>query len=159
MFFEKRIMSSQEQEVILDWMLEVQHKFVSNPMGNHRNYYIFSDDPSAPKVLFDIKKRIYKKEKLGEVYIEPMYKDYIGCILEGGHIHKHKDANVGNLKHVRYNVFLTVPKKGGVPFYNDKKMKMVERGYIKCNSGDEYHYCTPVEGEIPRIVISYGFLV
>jgi uncharacterized protein (DUF779 family) len=117
MFFEKRIMSSQEQEVILDWMLEVQHKFVSNPMGNHRNYYIFSDDPSAPKVLFDIKKRIYKKEKLGEVYIEPMYKDYIGCILEGGHIHKHKDANVGNLKHVRYNVFLTVPKKGGVPFY------------------------------------------
>ena len=42
---------------------------------------------------------------------------------------------------------------------NGKKMKTVERGYIKCNSGDEYHYCTPVEGEIPRIVISYGFLV
>ena len=55
-------MSSQEQEVILNWMLEVQHKFVSNPMGNHRNYYIFSDDPSAPKVLSDIKKRIYKRK-------------------------------------------------------------------------------------------------
>ena len=62
MFFEKRIMSSQEQEVILDWMLEVQHKFVSNPMGNHRNYYIFSDDPSAPKVLLILKKGYTKKK-------------------------------------------------------------------------------------------------
>ena len=64
-------------------------------MGNHRNYYIFLDDPIQNHWFFqDIGKQdIQKKKKLGEVYIEPMYKDYIGCILEGG-IHKHKDANV-----------------------------------------------------------------
>ena len=54
-------MSSQEQKVILDWMFEIPHKFISNPNGNRRKYYIFSDDPSAPEVLSDIKKRIYKK--------------------------------------------------------------------------------------------------
>ena len=53
-----------------------------------------------PQKFFLILRKGYTKEKLGEVYIEPMYKDYIGCILEGGHIHKHKDANVGNLKHM-----------------------------------------------------------
>ena len=60
---------------------------------------------------------------------------------------------------LRYNVFLTVPKKGGVPFGNDKKMKMVQRGYIKCYWTLETSIITvlQIEGEIPRIVILMDF--
>ena len=28
--------------------------------------------------------------------------------------------------------------------------------YVRCNSSKEYHECEIVEGDIPRIVISYG---
>lgn len=158
-FFDNKIISKKEKNILLKWIYNNEFKFIQNPMGPHRKYYPFSEDPSIPKLFFEIKDRIIKKEKIKKWYLEPMYKDYVGMITNGGFIHEHQDANYFGLNHVRYNLFLSVPENGGTPVYNGKRLKMRECKYLKCLSGNERHSCETVIGDKPRIVISYGFLI
>ena len=157
--FNNKIISGKENQILLEWIYTNQYKFIQNPMGPYRKYYRFSEDPYIPKLFFEIKDRIIKKEKIKNWYLEPMYKDYVGIITNGGFIHEHQDANYLGLSHIRYNLFLSIPKSGGTPVYGGKRLKMKEREYLKCLSGKEKHSCKIVVGDKPRIVISYGFLI
>jgi hypothetical protein len=157
--FGNKIITRQEKNILLEWIGKNESRFIQNPMGPHRRYYPFSEDPYIPKLFLEIKHRIIKREKIKKWYLEPMFKDYVGVISNGGFIHEHQDANYQSLNHVRYNLFLSTPKSGGEPVYNGKKLKMKEREYLKCLSGNERHSCNVVVGDKPRIVISYGFLI
>lgn len=154
-----KIITKKEQNFLLSWTYQNESKFESNPVGPNRKFYSFNNDLNIPSLLFEIKDRIIQKENIKIWTNEPMYGDYIGWISENGFIHEHKDLNVGSLSHIRYNLFLSVPKKGGEPIYNSKKINYYERMYFKCNSGNEMHSCEKVIGKKPRIVISYGFLI
>ena len=156
--FQNKLITKNERQFMLDWIYRNEHLFNSNPNGLHRKYFIFSNHQQTPKLFFEIKSRITQRENITCWYQEPMYQDYIGWVSNGGFIHNHKDNNVNGMKHIRYNVFLSVPKEGGDPVYNGKRMRFSERSYVRCNSGDEFHSCEPVIGAKPRIVISYGFL-
>lgn len=157
--FDNKIISQKEKNILLEWIYENEYKFIQNPNGQNRKYYKFSYDIEVPKLFFEIKNRIIKREKIKFWCVEPIYADYIGIISNGGFIHEHIDENYKNLNHVRYNLFLSIPDKGGDPIYNGKKLKMKECYYLKCNSGKEMHSCEVVRGNKPRIVISYGFLI
>ena len=161
--FDFNIISRKEKDILLKWIIKSENKFKKNVMGVNRKYYKFSHDPTSPKLLFEIKNRIFKREKIESWVEEPMYQDYVGWISDGGYIHKHKDANfmsdVGVLKSVRYNLFLSVPHEGGDVIYGERNLKIKEGKYIKCNSGTEYHECSVVKGKKPRIVVSYGVLI
>ena len=163
-----RVISNKEKNILLDWVYENESKFVVNDAGPARKFYSFVDDPTLPELFWDVKKRIIKKEKVKPlnqpILLKNGYlmKDYIGWVSEGGHIHPHKDPLQDLLcQHVRYNLFLSVPKKGGIPIYNGERLrfKMRERGYLRCNSGNEVHGCDFVQGSKPRIVISYGVVL
>lgn len=120
--FNNKIISQKEKNILLEWIYKNENKFIQNPNGQHRKYYKFSYDNRVPKLFFEIKSRIIKRENIKVWCIEPVYADYIGIISDGGFIHEHTDENYKNLNHVRYNLFLSVPKKGGYPIYNGKKI-------------------------------------
>ena len=82
-------------------------------------------------------------------------------MINGGELHLHTDPNPKdtNLYHTRFNVYVQIPKKGGLPIYNNQVCNLKERTYICCRSGIDKHCCQKVEGDKERIVISFGFLL
>ena len=152
-----QIISKEEQNYLLEWTFKNSQKFKNNPVGPHRKFCSLDED--SPHLFEKVKDRIIQKENLSVWFPEPEYGDFVGWISNGGFIHHHIDMNHYNLRHVRYNLFLSVPHKGGIPTYNGKKIAIKERCYVRCNSGSEYHSCSKVIGSKPRIVISYGFLI
>ena len=150
------IISKKEQKILLEWIYENEDKFTPNPAGPERKFYSFGDDPTFPQLFLDVKKRILEKENVKPFSENPYsrkgdpYKDYI---------HPHQDPTEEPYQHVRYNLFLSTPKKRGRPIYNGKKLRMRERSYIRCNSGNELHGSDLVLGNKPRIIVSYGVLL
>ena len=157
------MISSDEKDTLLAWIEKIEDKFIPNNYTPYRKYYVFSNDNSCPYLLWDIRNRIIQKENLEKCVGEPYIGDYIGWISEGGSIHHHMDPGCNGLdrkklNHIRYNFFLSLPKEGGLPIYNGEVKYPKEGEYLLCKSGTEYHSCTEVVGDKPRIVLSYGFL-
>jgi hypothetical protein len=46
-----------------------------------------------------------------------------------------------------------------LPIYNGEVLNVTERTLLKVESGVISHSTTQVEGNIPRIILSYGFAV
>ena len=89
---------------------------------------------------------------------EPLFKDSIGYMMDGGQLHEHVDPNQDGLIHTRFNLYVQIPHEGGYPIYAGKTLRLKERTYICCRAGIDPHYCEKVEGDRERIIISYGFL-
>lgn len=153
----ENIISKKELDFILKFIHINEDLFEENGISPNRKYLTLNKEPNLPKLFFDIKKRILTKENISTDYIDnSTYRDYIGYITNGGKIHLHNDPTIPGYDHVRFNLFLSVPKKGGFPIYNGVTIPVKVGDYVKCNSSKEYHECELVEGNIPRIVISYG---
>ena len=75
-----------------------------------------------------------------------------------GYIHPHTDTSTHNYHHIRYNLPLILPLRGGKTYYNNKLVETKESHYIKCNTHEE-HQTTPIVGFLPRISLSFGFLI
>ena len=157
------IMSVEEQQTIINWANKYYRYF--KPNGIARQYYIFDscnntiNSKDIPPCIFLIKNRIIELENLNSYEQEPKLKDFISYITDQGQIHCHKDKNMNDLIHTRFNVIIQLPSKGGLPIYNDKIIHVNEREYIRCDAGIYNHYCEKVIGDKARIVISYGFLI
>ena len=151
------IMSIEEQKIIVDWTIKNYHRF--NKTGQNRQMQQMDQLKDIPSIVWDIKQRIIELEKLHEYRQEPMFRDAIGYMSEGGQLHKHTDPNKDGLIHTRFNVYVQIPEKGGLPVYANKKIVLKERNYICCRSGLDLHYCELVEGPKARIILSYGFLL
>lgn len=153
----EKIISKEELYYILNFVFANENLFVENEVSAHRKLLTLDRDLNPPHIFFDIKKRILDKENITKNYIDDStYGDYIGFITNGGKIHYHNDPTIFGYDHVRFNLFLSVPKKGGFPIYNGITIPVKVGDYVRCNSSKEFHECEMVEGDIPRIVISYG---
>lgn len=156
------VMTSEEQVEIVEWANKNYVNFINNGPG--RQYHFLDTFEDIPICIWNIKQRVVEKEGLYEYRQEPVFRDYIGYIVNGGQIHPHKDPNNDFLDddlliHTRFNVFIQLPLKGGMPIYGNKKIDVKELEYIRCLSGLETHYCEKVEGEKARIILSFGFLI
>lgn len=151
------IITKDELNFFIKFIEKNQNLFVENGISPHRKLLTINKKINSPDIFFDVKKRILIKEGVLTDYIDDStYGDYIGYITEGGKIHRHNDPTIFGYDHVRFNLFLSVPEKGGFPIYNDITIPVKVGDYVVCNSSKEYHECEMVEGNIPRIVISYG---
>jgi len=151
------VMTPEEQQTIIEWANANYHRFQKNGPG--RQFRQFHELPDIPECVHTIRARIIHREKLYRAIQEPLLTDYIGYIQDGGQIHPHTDPNKDGLVHTRFNVFVQLPEKGGMPIYNDETIQVRERSYIVCYAGLHKHYCEKVEGPKARIVLSYGFLL
>lgn len=141
---------------IQNWANGNYQKFIPNGFG--RQYGIL-ERFVTPTEIWDIKNKIIELYGLQSKKQEPLFKDYLGYITEGGAIHKHKDPNQGSLIHTRFNVLVSKPMEGGEPIQEGEVIKVAEGEVWQCNAGLVEHWCTPVIGSKPRIVLSFGFLL
>lgn len=153
------IMTTEQQKEIVEWVKINYTYFKSSGYNRYMQLLNYFDD--VPKCIWEIKNRIVDKELLHEFQEEPIFKDSIGYMMDGGQLHNHVDPNPINeeLYHTRFNVYVQIPNKGGMPIYNNNLYQLKEMTYICCRSGIDYHSCEKVEGERERIVLSFGFLL
>ena len=153
----ENIISKRELNFILKFIDINKDLFEENGVSPNRKILTLPKESNTPILFFDIKKRILHKENIKNNYIDDStYGDYIGYITNGGKIHHHNDPTIPGYDHIRFNLFLSVPKKGGFPIYNGVTIPVTVGDYVRCNSSKEYHECEMVEGNVPRIVISHG---
>jgi hypothetical protein len=141
---------------IIAWAEKTKHQFKANGYG--RSYGILQN-LSPPREVWDIKKHIINLYGLESEKQEPIYKDYCGFITEGGSIHSHKDPNEQGFIHTRFNVLLSKPLAGGEPVQEGNIISVEEGDIWRCDAGKVLHWSTPVVGNKPRIVLSFGFLL
>jgi hypothetical protein len=153
------IISLEEQTAIVDWTKKNCNKFKKT--GFNRSMIGLHLVPDFPEFVKEIKQRIELKENLKEYRQEPTIRDAIGIMVNGGKLPEHLDSNQQNnsLIHARYNIYVQIPLKGGLPVYNNQIINIKERNYVCCRSGIDLHSCLQVEGEKERIVLSFGYLV
>ncbi len=152
------VVTEEEQKIIVTWVKENYDKLL-NKNGFNRYMNQMDTIKNIPECVWDIKKRIVEIEKLEGAKQEPKFRDSIGYMTDEGQLHKHTDPNLYGLIHTRFNVYLQIPEKGGLPVYDNKIINLKERTYVCCRSGLDLHYCQKVEGPKERIVLSYGFLL
>ena len=80
------IMTEEEQKIIVDWTIKNYTRF--NKTGQNRQMQQMDQLKDIPTIVWDIKKRIVDLEKLHEYRQEPMFRDAIGYMSEGGQLHK-----------------------------------------------------------------------
>lgn len=149
-----QIISESDRIELLNWILQNKSKFTKLSQSR-LNKRITADDHH---LIHEIKERIIQKEELHGFPLEPTLGDFIGVVEPGGRIPYHKDPNKGCLIHVRFNVFIQLPKKSCMTYYNNIPIQAQECCYVKSLSGKDIHFSDVNEDIIPRIVISYGFL-
>ncbi len=155
------IITKEEQQFLLDWIFSNENKFKPNDAGPNRKFIKLNDLKifEKPKLILEIKKRILIKEEIIVWYEDPFFGDLITCNTEGGYVHEHTDKTLPDREHIRFNLFLSKPEKGGDPILMGKIMDFKERGYLKYHVNRQVHKSLPVEGDKPRIAISYGISI
>lgn len=126
----------------------------------------------------DIRKQIIK----GFGYEDNLpIEENMGFIIvysEKGHrVHPHKDTNfnsegegwqknrhldneyIGDVIHTRFNVLISKPIKGGNPIIDGIEYSVRENEAWVCHSGIKEHCTNEIEGDKPRILLSFGHWV
>ena len=108
----------------------------------------------------DIRNRIVEIEGLKNFKDLPISKNFFAeygkdseCILHTDRFHD-TDFN-----HVRYNLMLSKPDRGGLTIHGNDFLDIDERVLWKCFAGDLEHGSDLVMGDKPRSIISMGFLI
>jgi len=141
---------------IASWAAEHHTSFRANGAG--RQYGILQQ-LTPPGEAWEIKQQVVATYGLTGCPTEPVFQDFCGYITEGGAIHPHQDSDHGGRQHVRYNVMVSRPEAGGMPIQDGVVLTVAEGEVWRCNASRVRHWCTPVQGPKPRIVLSFGFLV
>lgn len=76
---------------------------------------------------------------------------------ENGHkVQPHTDPNPTGKIHTRFNVLISKPEKGGEAIIDNKTISTEENEVWVCAAGKYMHSSVEVEGDKPRILLSYG---
>jgi hypothetical protein len=150
-----------ERLIIMDWALRNESYLIPNPTGPFRRNQLFKLIPEKLELLDEIKGRIIEIEELSDKWFEPYRGDVVSIQRNGGKVPEHIDHNPYDetLYSRRYNVFISLPENGGLPIYDGVVLNVVEKCLLKVESGLIKHSTTVINGEIPRIILSYGFAI
>jgi len=157
-------MSNEERIRIHEWATNLMANSILHDIGNGRFEYTIKkhiNDPIVIPIVIEIEKRIEKKENLFSFERETKIGDFVAFISTNGFIHKHRDPNIWekDLFHIRFNVFITLPIKGGTTYYDGHIVDAVEGSYVMCRSGVDEHWSEPTECTVPRISLSFGYVL
>lgn len=148
--------SSEFIKPVYAWAQLNHPHFKKNGFG--RRFYIFKT-LEGPEEIWEIKRQIITFANLENCPQEENYRDFCGYITEGGAIHHHRDGTQNNKVHARFNVMISKPLAGGVPVQDNVQIEVNAGEMWRNNANLQEHWCTPVIGTIPRVVLSFGFLI
>jgi len=152
-------MSEDERQDICKWVTNNLWSKLYKVGCNRLHYILIPDDSNILPLIWEIKDRIVKKEKMEGFKQEPTLKDFLAVIPKTGWIQKHTDRNIRELVHIRFNVFISSPKMGFKTYYDGNEVDTNESCYAVCRSGIDEHYTEINEDDVPRISLSFGYLV
>jgi hypothetical protein len=160
-YYYPNFITDAERDVLKDWALRNESRLVPNPTGPFRARNLFESIPEKLELLKDIKNRIIEVEELSDKSFEPFRGDFVSIQRNGAKVPNHTDHNPVNpaLYSIRYNLFISLPEKGGLPIYDGEILNVLEKCLLKVESGLIPHSTTEIIGEIPRIILSYGFAI
>jgi hypothetical protein len=151
-------MTQEEQLTILKFIYN--KNFLCSPLTNDRADFKFDITmKNIPIELFKIKQRILKREDLKGYDSHTYLGDLITFILPGGNIPRHTDKNsFDGYIHIRFNVFVTGSDMCKT-LYDNIPVDTKDRHYVMCRSGIDAHWTEINRNNIPRIALSYGFML
>jgi hypothetical protein len=152
------VATTEEVEAISTWAKGSRKNFKPNGFGRQFGI-LYRKDLNVPRECWSVRNRVVEGFSLQGYPVEPMFKDYCGFITDGGAIHKHSDPDSEIGIHRRYNVMISKPHDGGVPYQDGVPVDVEEGEVWRCDASRVTHWCSPVVGDKPRIVLSFGFAV
>jgi hypothetical protein len=160
-YYYSNFITDEEKDIVRDWALRNEICLTPNPTGPFRANQLFRLIPEKLKLLEEIKNRIIEIEELSDKWFEPYRGDVVSIQRNGGKVPEHIDHNPidQTLYSRRYNVFISLPENGGLPVYDGEVLNVVEKCLLRVESGLVKHSTTIIEGEKPRIILSYGFAI
>lgn len=161
-----RIMTEAERLEIIDWicseffsMIIISPSVIDGRKPGRVRKQLSPLDPDVPAAIWRIRQRIVEKEELRPYMKEPVMQDLISIMLPGGKIYPHVDHNIGEYIHSRFNVFVQLPQGQASTYYGGKRIEAVEGHYTLCRSGLDTHWSDVLRSPVPRINLSFGFLI
>jgi hypothetical protein len=149
-----------EQLFLRDWALRNEEYLIPNPSGPYRKRVVLNKIPEYPNVLNDLKDRLIRLENISnsENIITNGEQDIVSLQRNMGVVPEHTDYDrIEGYYLRRYNIFISLPEKGGLPVYGGEIINVKERCVLKVDAGLIPHSTTIINGETPRIMLSYGF--
>jgi len=158
-YYHNDFITEEERIIVKEWAIRNEQYLIPNPSGPFRARELFEFIPEKLDLLNEIKERIIEVEGIEEELFEPFRGDFVSIQRNGAKVPEHIDHNPENktLYSRRYNVFISLPEKGGLPIYNGEVLHLSEKCLLKVDSGLIPHSTTIIEGNTPRIILSYGF--
>ena len=134
------------------------------------------EDRNLHQILNDIKENIFKtnnfdKDKFSEIQnVEEnsaLYPTLFSCIYStsfkegpGRGVHTHNDPRGHNNEmQIRFNFLVQKSVEGGEPVVNKRIVNMKEKDGMILFASEWKHSAMPVQGDLPRILLSIGYLV
>lgn len=156
------IMTTSERNELESWAIAL---LTSNTMTTSENKIklkvLSENDGHIIPLIFELKRRVEEKERLTGFKKETSVKDNLIIVPKGGFLHKHTDPNdlQNNLFHIRFNIFISVNQTDFNAYYDGHVVDAVDGCYVLCRSGIDSHWSDINESEIPRISLSFGYLL
>jgi hypothetical protein len=160
-YFYTDFITEEERLVVKEWALRNESHLIPNPSGPFRVRELIEKIPEKLELLDIIKERIIELESLGQDHFQPFRGDFVSIQRDGAKVPQHVDHNPEDqtLYSRRYNVFISLPEKGGLPIYENEVINVTEKSLLRVDSGLIPHSTTIIEGSTPRIILSYGFAI
>ncbi len=142
-----------ERIQILVWVYLNRKKFTSNPDGPYR-WYIEIEDYDVPSVFYKVRDRILKSIDFDYRLVRNQ-KTLITMNTDGGFIQEHTDEHTPGYDHLRYNLCILKPLKGGRHII-EGKCEEQQTKEVKVIDVRYRHASEKVYGIIPRVAMSVG---
>jgi hypothetical protein len=157
----RRFIKEDEHPVLLDWA-ERQFEngcLAANPAGPGRYFARYEEGGDVPDLFWEVRRRAVATFSVEEYEDEPRFRCFLGCNTDGGFVAPHKDPSPPGKRHVRMNIMLSMPKRGGYPVIEGKTYRVEERDLWCFYPTLMRHGSKPMAGERKRFLISIGILV
>jgi hypothetical protein len=151
-----------EQLFLRDWALRNEEYLIPNPSGPYRKRKVLKKLPEYPNILNELKDRLMVLENINSSVdiITNGEQDMVSIQRNMGMVPEHIDYDRLEGYYLRrYNVFVSLPEEGGLPIYDGEVVDIKERSILRVDAGLMRHSTTKINGETPRIMLSYGFNV
>ena len=148
---------AEHQELLL-WARSMRSHLRDNGPG--RTYEKVNALPETPAIYHEVRHRL--QDMLGlerDIAPEPMFGWYLSVISEGGNVHPHRDPTTEGKRHLRCNLFLQLPRQGGLPIIERRPVTVEPRSLLAFYPSERWHSSQRVIGNLRRIILSFGYLV
>lgn len=159
-YAEENFIGEDERLALVAWVERMTPYLVINKKGPFRRSAQVRKLPTIDPHFDIVRRRVMHVLNLPEdTPVEEELGAYISVISPGGVVHRHRDPTPAGTRHLRCNLFLQLPEKGGRPIIADVPLNVAPRTLLAFYPSDLIHYSEPFEGDARRVLLSFGYTV